>query len=174
MDGLLAFLEEMVIEITLKVVTGKMFTRLKNRMLKTVPQRMIVSVPTDGHFVREGDAEKNVSFNVLFTKTWPMVINIGNIEYEVLYDYRVAQRRSYKPNRTMSRSDNQTRVDLLYNPMESPLGIPPSPDKWQIRGKATLESVYGTTTVEFSSTRNLAVTHDTDWNTLRGKTNVSS
>lgn len=165
---------QIVAELAIKTGVEKMKELINKRMRPKVRNRVIVQVIEHGHFVREADAEKNISFGVLFTKTWPMVITITKVEYEVLYDYKVVQHKSCECKHTMSRSDNQTRIALLYNPMESRLGLPPSSDKWQIRGKATLESVYGITVLDFSSTRNLTVTHDTDWHVLRGEINALS
>ena len=157
-------LAELIIELIIKLGGEKVLTLVKSKMIKKMPKRLGIEVPRDGHFVRCGDPEKNVSFHIMFTKFWPMVLNIVKIDYAVSYEDKIIQQKTWNEPEEMKRNNNKLLINLLYYPMESQWKIP-SLNGWKIKGTATIVCVYGTFQKSFESPT-LNIYSDTPWEKL--------
>lgn len=144
---------------------------LKKPILRQIEIKTTVNVPLRNHFVREGDPEQNISFRVDVRRGTPSTLRITNIDYEIMHDYRVIQNKKWTGLQEIKGDSTAIRIDLLYNPLESPLEIPPSDDKWAFRGTATIDCIYGRFTKSFDSTigGQLTVAHDSAWEEIRNK-----
>lgn len=146
-----------------------MLKRMKMPMLQMIKDGTLIDVPSHGHFVIVGNSEQNISFRIDIKCTSPIAIKILGISYKILYDYKVIQQRKVKKSIEMKANTRSVRIDLLYYPVQSPLGIPLSADKWDIKGQAIMDCYYGRFVKTFSSSRRLTVTSDNTWEETRSK-----
>lgn len=144
---------------------------IKSPLRKKIQERMMIDVPQHSHFVREGDPEQNISFRVDFTRPSPSTLQIIDIAYKILYDDKVVQQRQWSGLEEIKGDSSRIRIDLLYYPMESSLGIPPTADKWGLKGTATIDCMYGRFTKDFSSVGKLSVSSDSPWEEIRNRYN---
>jgi len=142
---------------------------IKSPLRKKIQERMMIDVPERGHFVREGDAEQNISFAVHFTRPSASTLQIIGIAYKILYTDKVVQERQWSGLEEIKGDSSRIRINLLYYPMESPLGIPPSADKWGLKGIATIDCMYGRFTKEFCSVAKLTISSDSPWGKIRDR-----
>lgn len=139
---------------------------MKSPILKKIQSQMMIDIPTDGHFVLCGRAERDISFSVDFTRPYPATLNIMHIDYQIAYSSKVWYRDQWNGLVTLDKNTLRTRIQLLYRTLESLLGIPESPSGWKLTGTATIKCVYGTFQKPFES-KILTVTSDISWENLR-------
>ncbi len=156
----------------LLLLTGNMVAKhmlkiFKNSILRQTEKRTEVQVPPDGHLVLEGKAEKPISFHVDIIKGTPTALKVNHVKYQIIYKTAVIQRGQWSG--LMEVKDDAIRgfVELLYYPLESPLGIPRLQDGWDIKGTISINCMYGSFVKDFSSSRKLKVTSDNPWQNIR-------
>ena len=140
---------------------------LRSPLRKSICENMIVDVPQGGHEAKTGDVNKPISFCIDVIRPSGLPMKATNIEYEILYDNATIQRRTHTRIEEMKEKGLRSRIDLLYYPRESPMGIPDSPNKWGIRGTMTIDCLYGTFTKDFGSGRMLTVSSAIPWHELQ-------
>ena len=148
------------IKYVLKLIIG-------NHIRRNLEERVAVDVPFDNHSLLLGTPEKNISFRVNVTRGTVTTLQVIKIEYEILYDNKVVQCKTWVGCEEISGEHMQRRIDLVYYPMESPLGIPPFPNKWGIRGVATIDCLFGQFEKNFCNTKALTISHDGNWDDIR-------
>ncbi len=124
---------------------------MSSGILQRIKSQMMIDVPESGHFVRYGEAEKSISFKVIFTRPYPAKLAITHIDYQILYGNKVRQRNQWKKSIILDKDTLRVPIELFYYPLESPLGIPASPSGWKLTGITTIECIYGRFEKEFES-----------------------
>jgi hypothetical protein len=116
----------------------------KERILSKVALQLNVDVTTNGHYTNSSTTGKNEGFKVVFTKTYPVVLRITNVDYQIAYGGKLLQKESWKGVLVLDERILRASVFLLYRPLESQLTIPGLRSGWTVTGKATIECKYGT------------------------------
>jgi len=165
-EAILSFIAGKTIGLTGIWGARQMLKIIKAPILRKIETRMMIDVPKDGHFVICGGAEKNISFDVLFTRPYSATLKIKHIEYQISYGDKIRQRNQWEGCVILNTDRLRTKIQLLYHTAESPMGIPESACGWKLTGTATIESMYGKFKKDFESVT-LTVTSATPWEELR-------
>jgi len=148
-------------------VVKHMLKIIKKSMLRQIEKRTEIQVPRDGHFVREGNAEKPISFHIDIIRGAPATLKVNHAEYQIIYKTAVIQRGQWSGLMGVKDEAIRGSVNLLYYPLESPLGIPRLQNEWGIKGTISINCIYGSFVKDFSSSRKLEVTSDSPWQNIR-------
>lgn len=140
---------------------------IKKYMLRQIEKRTEIQVLPNGHFVMVGNAENPISFHIDIIGGTPAALKVNHVEYQIIYKTAVIQRGQWSGLIEMKDDAIRNSVNLLYYPLESPLGIPRLQNEWGIKGTININCLYGSFVKGFSSSCKLKVTSDGSWQDIR-------
>lgn len=140
---------------------------IKKPILRQIEKTTKIQVPSDGHSVMEGYAEKPISFRIDIIKGAPATLKINHIEYQIIYKTAVIQRGQWSGLMEIKGDATEGSVSLLYYPLESPFAIPMLQNEWGIKGTISISCMYGNFTKDISPFHKLKITSDSGWQKIR-------
>jgi hypothetical protein len=166
MEPITSFMLEKAVEQTGIWGVKQMLKIWKTPIRGKIQSQMMIDIPKTGHFVRNADPEKNIAFVVIFTRPYPARLTIKRIDYQIAYQGKIWQEKRWEGAVVLDARNIRTRIELLYYPTQSRLGIPSSPKGWRVTGVASIESMYGTFEKSFEGNSLVVDSGDVSWDTL--------
>ncbi|MBC8276196.1 MAG: hypothetical protein H8E40_14670 [Chloroflexi bacterium] len=170
LETLKGILISLAIQMSARRVIGAMFKWRKKLLLSNIQSKMEVYVPIIGHFVKCGEAEKNVSFDVKFTIPYTINYTVTHIDYEIIYESKVIQTRNLDVRYLFDMNKPTEKISLIYYTAESPTRIPKLSKGWKVKGIVSINCMLGEFPKSFESTV-LTVASSIPWEELRNVAN---
>ncbi len=111
----------------------------------------MIDIPANGHYIQNINNKKYICFKSVIGSTFPVVLKIKKIEYQVFNDGKLFHKGNWKGVMVLDEANLRSNIYLTYGPLESHFDTQLLQKGWTLSGKATIECPFGAFEKTFES-----------------------